>query len=285
MTSPGRETQVKPTQANWTAETTPEEQIEAQRDDTEDDQSVEDVTPQISKTEIRTINIVPGITLEEDQKHGRPPEYDTRWTIRKLFTDIPITHRSFGGANKKMLRYELQGDSGANCTATDREELLWQVQYFDTPLQVKAFDGENNDEGEHRTIEAIGAGMLKMVDDSNHIMDYHCLLIPNSTGTVISLDKFMRDNRTIVKFQQVGTIHGTGYMKFYDKDNRETHAVTMEERNRLWYASNSILMPPTAEGPMKRTTHASSSPRIHKLATNHDLPINEADIAVHYKME
>jgi hypothetical protein len=109
-----------------------------------------------------------------------------------------------------MLQYELQGDSGANCTATDREELLWQVQYFDTPLQVKTFDGENNDEGEHRTIEAIGAGILKMVDDSNHIMDYYCLLIPNSTGTVILLDKFMRDNRTIVKFQQVGTIHGTG---------------------------------------------------------------------------
>jgi hypothetical protein len=130
-----------------------------------------------------------------------------------------------------MLRHELQGDSGVNCTATNREELLWQVQYFFTPLQVKTFDGENNDKGEHRTTEAIGAGMLKMVDDSNHIMDYYCLLIPNSTGTVISLDKFMRDNRTIVKFQQVGTIHGTGHMKFYDKDNRETHAVTMEERN------------------------------------------------------
>jgi hypothetical protein len=53
-----------------------------------------------------------------------------------------------------------------------------------------------------------------MVDDNNHIMDYYCPLIPNSTGTVISLDKFMRDNRTITKFHQVGTVYGTGYMKF-----------------------------------------------------------------------
>ena len=82
----------------------------------------------------------------------------------------------------------------ANCTATDRNDLLWQIQYFHTPLKVKTFDRESNDEGEHRTIEAIGAGMLKMVDDNNHIMEYYCLLIPNSTGTVISLDKFMRDN-------------------------------------------------------------------------------------------
>ncbi len=58
-----------------------------------------------------------------------------------------------------------------------------------------------------------------MVDNSNHIMDYYCLLLPHSTGTVISLDKFIRDNRDIVKFQQVGTVQGTGHMKFYDKND------------------------------------------------------------------
>jgi hypothetical protein len=130
---------------------------------------------------------------------------------------------------------------------------------------VKTFDGENNDVGEHRTIDAIGAGILKMVDDNNHIMDYYCLLIPNSTGTVISLDKFMQDNRTITKFHQVGTVYGTGYMKFYDKQERETHSVTMEERNGLWFASNSILMPPTSEGPTKRSHEPSCSPRINKV--------------------
>ena len=61
--------------------------------------------------------------------------------------DTPIFRTA--GANKKTLRYELQGDSGANCTATDRKDLLWQIQYFHTPLKVKTFNGESNDEGEH----------------------------------------------------------------------------------------------------------------------------------------
>jgi hypothetical protein len=238
------------------------------------------MTPTTIREDIRTIDIIPGITIDAEEP-GQPPPYDSRWTIRKCFTDIPLTHRSFAGANKKALRHELQGDSGANCTATDREELLWQIKYFNSPIKVKTFDGENNDAGEHRTIDAIGAGILKMVDDSNHIMDYYCLLIPNSTGTVISLDKFMRDNRNITKFHQEGTVLGTGYMKFYDKHNHETHSVTMEERNGLWYASNSILMPPTSEGPTKRKLD-SSSPRINKLATppqsNSETQSNEVDI-------
>jgi hypothetical protein len=152
---------------------------------------IKDVTPTITRADIQTVQIIPGLTIEDTADPGQPPTYDSRWTIRKCFTDIPLTHRSFDGANKKTLRYELQGDSGANCTATDQEELLWQIKYFDTPIKVKTFDGENNNVGEHRTIDAIGAGILKMVDDNNHIMDYYCLLIPNSTGTVISLNKFM----------------------------------------------------------------------------------------------
>ena len=229
----------------------------------DEDEDVEDVTPTVTRTDIQTVNIIPGISLDDDTP-GSPPAYDSRWTIRKSFTDIPLTHRSFAGANKKTLRYELQGDSGANCTATDKKELLWQIKYFATPIQVKTFDGESNEEGEHRTIQAIGAGILKMVDDNNHIMDYYCLLIPGSTGTVISLDKFMRDERSIVKFQQVGTVYGTGYMKFYDDRDQEINSVTMAERNGLWYASNPILMPPTSAGPTKRTTVESNSLRINK---------------------
>jgi hypothetical protein len=281
MRNPGREVQVKYN----IAESTPkerQEQIDQQRaaadDEENEDTYIEDVTPTIHKNDIQTVHLIPGITLKDDQAPGQLPTYDSRWTIRKMFSDIPITHRSFGEAKTKALRYELQGDSGANCTATDREELLWQVQYFKAPLQVKTFDGEHNDDGEHRTIEAIGAGILKMVDNSNHIMDYYCLLIPHSTGTVISLDKFMRDNRDIVKFQQVGTVQGTGYMKFYDKNDQETHAVTMEERNGLWYASNSILMPPTAEGPTKRTDSSLPPLRIHKLDMKQVASTDSTDI-------
>ena len=258
----------------------------ADASDTEDDdETIEDMTPHITKTDINTVNIVPGLTIEHEETLGQPPSYDSRWTIRKSFTDIPLTQRSFAGANKKTLRYELQGDSGANCTATDRDDLLWQIQYFQTPLKVKTFDGESNDDGEHRTIEAIGAGMLKMVDDENHIMEYYCLLIPNSTGTVISLDKFMRDNREIVKFQQVGTVYGSGHMKFFNSADQETHTVTMEERNGLWYASNSILMPPTSAGPTKRNIGSCQSLRINKMTTSAPTDDNDVDAKQFYAID
>ena len=109
-----------------------------------------------------------------------------------------------------------------------------------------------------------------MVDDNNHIMEYYCLLLPNSTGTVISLDKFMRDNRDILKFQQVGTVYGSGHMQFFNSEDQEMHTVTTEERNGLWYASNSILMPPTSAGPTKRNIGACSSFRLKKMATQND---------------
>jgi hypothetical protein len=64
--------------------------------------------------------------------------------------------------------------------------------HFDKPLQVKTFDGNNDDSGKTRTLEALGAGLMKMVDNNNHIMNHYSPLMPNSTGAVISLDKFMR---------------------------------------------------------------------------------------------
>ena len=87
----------------------------------------------------------------------------------------------------------------------------------------------------------------------------------------------MRDNRNIVKFQQVCTAYGTGYMKFYNAEDQEIHTVTMEKRNGLWYTSNSILMPPISAGQTKRNLGASSSLRINKLDTGTDQMI-DADV-------
>jgi hypothetical protein len=120
-----------------------------------------------------------------------------------------------------------------------------------------------------------------MVNDNNHVMNYHCLLMPHSTGTVISLDRLMRNNRNIVKFQQVGTVQGTGFMKFYDKDDREAHAIMMEERNGLWCTVNSMLVPTTETGPTKSiNTHGPV--RINKLAMDHELPTEANVNAMHF---
>ena len=107
-----------------------------ENEDDDKGEYVEDVTPVITRADIQTLNIIPGISLEEETP-GQTPAYDLQWTIRKNFTDIPLTHRSFAGANKKTLQYELQGDSGVNCTATDKKELFMgdQVLCYANPSQ------------------------------------------------------------------------------------------------------------------------------------------------------
>ena len=104
--------------------------------DDDKDEYVEDVTPVITRAYIQTLSIIPGISLEEETP-GQTPAYNSQWTIGKSFTDIPLTHRSFAGANKKTLQYELQGDSGVNCTATDKKELFMgdQVLCYANPSQ------------------------------------------------------------------------------------------------------------------------------------------------------
>jgi hypothetical protein len=112
MINPGREAQGKHgtketsnTQA-WMEETMPEELQTTQenkadgeaRDDNNND-FIKDVTPTMDKSDIHAVNTVPGMTLEEDKEPGQPPTCDSHWTIRKCFTDTPITHRSFEGAN------------------------------------------------------------------------------------------------------------------------------------------------------------------------------------------
>jgi hypothetical protein len=114
---------------------------------------VEDVTPTITKREIHTVNVIPGITMDKEPEPGRLPACDSRWTIRKCFNNTPMNHPSFDGTHKKTLPCKLQKDSGANCTATDREDLLWKIKHFRAPPPVKTFDGNNDNSGETRTLE------------------------------------------------------------------------------------------------------------------------------------
>ena len=53
--------------------------------------------------------------------------------------------------------------------------------------------------------------------------------------------------------------------EFYNADDQETHTVTMEERNGLfWYASNSTLMPATSGGQQSEVLVYS----VHQKLTN-----------------
>ena len=77
--------------------------IETENDEDEDEEHmIEDAMPRITKVDIGTINIVPGLNLEEEETPGRLPSSDSRWTIQKSFTNIPLTHRSFAGAKKRL---------------------------------------------------------------------------------------------------------------------------------------------------------------------------------------
>ena len=64
--------------------------------DEDEDKHVEDVTPTITRADIQTLNIIPGISLEEETP-GQPPAYDslddTKEFHRHSF-DAPILCRS-----------------------------------------------------------------------------------------------------------------------------------------------------------------------------------------------
>ena len=70
----------QPQHPTWMEETTVEEQQHTRdnQDQEQEEEDIEDVTPLITKLDIRTVNINPGITLEDSQDDGQRPTYDSR---------------------------------------------------------------------------------------------------------------------------------------------------------------------------------------------------------------
>lgn len=87
---------------------------------------------------------------------------------------------------------DAQGDTGANFSATNDKSILWDYKILPEPIPVITYDHGDTQEG--HTCEAIGQGVIKIIDDNNSITQWYSLHTPGATGTILSLDHYATHN-------------------------------------------------------------------------------------------
>jgi hypothetical protein len=61
----------------------------------------------------------------------------------------------------------IQGDTGANCSATNNISLLWNYQPLTKPIPIVTYQGQDN--STTNNFEAIGTGIIKMIADETTV--------------------------------------------------------------------------------------------------------------------
>jgi hypothetical protein len=139
---------------------------------------------------------------------------------------------------------QCQGGTGANVGATHDKRILWNYRILDAPIPVVTY---SKDDSDGSSCEAIGIGQLKTISNDNSEMYWTMLHTPNSTGTILSPDKYMMDNPTVQSFKHEGQKNGTGSINFTDRTGKIIAAIAMKrQHDGLWYTTNPVLIPPLA---------------------------------------
>jgi hypothetical protein len=154
-----------------------------------------------------------------------------------------------------------QGDTGANVGATHDRRLLWNYRLLKTPIPVITY---NNDDTTGTSFSAIGIGQCKTISNDNTVLYWTMLHTPNSTGTILSPDKYMMDNPSVHAFQHEGHKNGTGSINFSDINGNTIAAIDMKrQHDGLWYTTNPVLIPPLDDAPILHPDKATAP--IHSL--------------------
>lgn len=93
----------------------------------------------------------------------------------------------------RHIRFTHQADGGANFAATDRLDLLHNYKPYIEPISIVAFFTPEEGDAPQESHTAIGEGILKLIGDHGEIIPMRMLYTPNSTGTVISPERTMKD--------------------------------------------------------------------------------------------
>jgi hypothetical protein len=135
-------------------------------------------------------------------------------------------------------RIPAQGDTGANCSATDIKEIIHNYEEFAIPQDVGVFS--NDETGS--TLQALGEGVIKIISDQGSIMEWTVLYMSLSSGTVLSPDHYHKTNQSkFYAFYHLGTNNG-GKIGFLDH-KREIESIQMERTdNGEWLTTNQVLM-------------------------------------------
>jgi hypothetical protein len=167
------------------------------------------------------------------------PQQEEGVQLNKMRINIPTDAT-------RQLRFTHQADGGANFAATDRLDLLHDYKVYEDPLPITAFF--NNETESPQQHSAIGEGILKLIGDAGEVIPMRMLYTPNSTGTVISPERTMKDmqkfnpKNKIVNWSQNGGDNRS--VQWKDKEGRVVSELQMEERNGLYYIKNATLLPP-----------------------------------------
>ena len=97
---------------------------------------------------------------------------------------------------KQQFTHQLQGDTGANCGATNDITLLWDYRRITMLIPITTYDGSSTDSKRF----AIGVGVLKIISNNNAMMSCMMIHTPGTTGTILSPDRYMMDNNNIQSF-------------------------------------------------------------------------------------
>ena len=97
----------------------------------------------------------------------------------------PIPHIRKTLKMRCISRDDLQGDTGANCSATNNRDLLWNCKALDKPIPIMTYEDSSQTMTQ---FEAIGTGILKMIVEDT-TLNWLTLYVPHSNGTVISPDR------------------------------------------------------------------------------------------------
>jgi hypothetical protein len=201
-----------------------------------------------------------------------PFEYVNVIIEDKAEDDIPIYMDPPDCVLRKMhparviLKDQLQGDTGANCGATNDATILWHYKRLIQPIPITTY----SDDQEETSCVAIGTGIVKIIANDNTTTNWLMLHTPKSTGTILSPDRYMMDNPEVQSFHHQGDRNNTGTISFQDTTGNKLTEINMTRRkDGLWFTTNSILAPPSrssiAAGPQ---TPSKVTPHISRMSTS-----------------
>jgi hypothetical protein len=132
-----------------------------------------------------------------------------------------------------------QGDTGANCLATDTIDTIHNYVEFETPQEVGVF----SDDKTGSTLQALGEGVIKIISDQGSIMNWMVLYMPKSSGTVLSPDNYHTTHSSkLFASYHLGTNNG-GKIGFLDHNKCEVESIQMKRTdNGKWLTKNQILV-------------------------------------------
>ena len=166
-----------------------------------------------------------------------------------------------------LQKQAIQGDTGANCTATNLKHIIWDYKRLTNPIPITTYDNEAQDTEVHLTAEGIGT--IKIVTNEQTVIKCFVLYTPASTGTIFSPDRYMMDNIKVHRFEHSGDKTGHGYIRFTN-DVDQTLATFNMKRSKegLWYMTNEVLIPPQHK--VCKTVIATTSIQCHPVNTIKD---------------